>query len=236
MQKFMFPMEYLRVTQGEYSVYSHGGSMAIDFGGKDSSSEKLYAPCDMVVKRNRANANGEMYLESVEPVLFADGTSDYARLLCVHDSQFNVPVGTIIRQGQYFYDEGGMGSGNPNKFGIHVHLEGGKGKWKSTTQSPNSQGVYVIENQAHLYDLFFLDNSTIVLNDGGYRWVRDAKQEQINVAQLQTTIARLEAANVDLTMRLQTVQREFDEYKEQFPSKNSHSVSFLDRLFDLFKK
>lgn len=188
MQKFKFPMKNLRVTQGELSTFSHAGSLAIDFGGKDTGSDKLYAPCDMVVKRCRHNATGELYLESIEPVRFADGTADYARLLCVHDSSFNVSEGQIIKQGEYFYDEGGMGSGNPNKFAIHVHIEGGKGKWTSCTQFRNTQGTYVCEKQSHLYDMFILDNDTVIEVDkktgapldGGYAWVREGKEEEMS--------------------------------------------------------
>lgn len=182
-QLFKFPMEYLRVTQGELDSYSHGGSLAMDFGGKDTGADKLYCPCDMVVKRCRQNANGEMYLESISPVKFADGTTDYARLLCVHDSAFNATEGSILKQGDYFYDEGGMGSGNPNKFGTHCHIEAGKGKWKSCTQSPNSKGVYVIENQSHLYDLFILGNDVQILNGGGYNWKTVAYIENEKVKQ-----------------------------------------------------
>ena len=178
MQKFKFPMQYLRVTQGENSTYSHAGSLAMDFGGKDTGSDKLYCPCDMIVKRCRQNATGECYLESIEPVLFADGTSDYARLLCIHDSTFNVHEGQIVKQGEYFYDEGGMGSGNPNKFATHVHIEAGKGKWKSCTQFANSQGVYVCENQAHLYDLFLLGDDVIIKDAGGYSWKRASNVEK----------------------------------------------------------
>ncbi len=180
MQKFKFPMEYLRVTQGEYGTYSHQGSLAMDFGGKDTGSDKLYAPCDMVVKRARANANGELYLESIEQVQFADGTVDYARLLCIHDSVFNVAEGDTIAQGQYFYDEGGMGSGNANAYSTHVHIEGGKGKWVSTTQSANSYGKYIIENQSSLHDLFVLGQDVIVLDNGGYNWVVENVEEVAN--------------------------------------------------------
>lgn len=181
MQKFKFPMEYLRVTQGELSVYSHAGSLAMDFGGKDGGIDKLYAPCDMVVKRCRQNANGEMYLESVEPVQLADGTSDYARLLLMHDSTFNFKTGDIIKQGTYFYDEGGMGAGRKNKFANHVHVEAGKGKWKSCTQSPNSSGTYVIENQEHLYNMFFIDDVT-VLDGFGYKWKTTAGSDKYKSA------------------------------------------------------
>ncbi len=175
MQKFKFPMEYLRVTQGELSGYSHAGSLAMDFGGKDSGVDKLYCPCDMVVKRARKAANGELYLESTQPVLFADETTDYARLLCMHDNAFNVAEGQILKQGEYFYDEGGMGSGNPNAFGTHRHIEAGKGKWISCTQSKNAQGTYVIENQTSLYKLFIVGDDVIILDSGGYMWHRECE-------------------------------------------------------------
>ena len=175
MQKFKFPMEYLKVTQGENSAYSHAGSLAMDFGGKDTGADRLFCPCDMVVKRTRKNANGELYLESVDKVQFADGTVDYARLLCLHDGVFNVKEGQVVKQGEYFYDEGGMGSGNKNKFATHVHIEAGKGRWKSATQSRNSKGTYVIENQAHLYHLFTLGSDVVIIDNGGYNWVREGK-------------------------------------------------------------
>ena len=177
-QRFKFPMEYLRVTQPEDSIYSHAGSLAMDFGGKDTGADKLYCPCDMVVKRCRQNANGELYLESTLPVQFADGTTDYARLLCVHDAVFNVVEGQVLKQGDYFYDEGGMGNGKPNAFAVHVHIEAGKGKWASCTQSRNNQGTYVIERQAHLYDLFVLGDDVIIKDDGGYNWKRESDIEK----------------------------------------------------------
>ena len=177
MQLFKFPMETLRVTQGENSTYSHAGSLAMDFGGKDTGADKLFCPCDMVVKRTRQKANGELYLESVEKVQFADGTADYARLLCMHDGAFNVKEGQLIKQGEYFHDEGGMGAGNPNKFANHVHIEAGKGRWKSTTQSPNAKGTYVIENQAHLYDLFTIGADVHIVASGGYSWKREQPAE-----------------------------------------------------------
>ncbi|MBR5251480.1 MAG: hypothetical protein IKV52_01495 [Oscillospiraceae bacterium] len=173
MQKFKFPMEYLRVTQGEKGTYSHKGSLAMDFGGKDGGSDKLFAPCDMVVKRCRADATGEMYLESTEKVLFADGTVDFARLLCIHDSTFNKKVGDIVKQGEYFYDEGGMGGGKANKFATHVHIEAGKGKWVKTNQTKNSSGTYVCERQESLYNLFILGEDVQVLDGGGYKWVQE---------------------------------------------------------------
>lgn len=197
MQKFKFPMEYLRVTQGENSAYSHAGSLAMDFGGKDTGADRLFCPCDMVVKRTRKNANGELYLESVDKVQFADGSVDYARLLCMHDGTFNVKEGQVLKQGEYFYDEGGMGAGNKNKFATHVHIEAGKGKWKSATQSKNSKGTYVIENQAHLYDLFVVGDDVVILNDGGYSWVREKTEKtETEALKAELTEAKVELAKL----------------------------------------
>ncbi len=183
MQLCKFPMEYLRVTQGEYGAYSHKGSLAMDFGGKDTGSDKLYAPFDFKVIRARSGANGELYIESTQPVDFADGTVDYCHLLFIHDSSFNVVEGNTYPQGYYFYDEGGMGSGNPNRFGTHVHIEGGKGKWQSASQFQNAYGVWVSENQNHLYDLFILGDDVIeIFNETNpsynYDWKRVSDFEE----------------------------------------------------------
>ncbi len=174
MQKAKFFMEYLRVTQGSF-IGSHLGSLALDFGGKDTGVDKLYCPCDMKVVRTRFNANGELYLESLEPVLFADGSSDYLRLLCIHDNEFNACENQILKQGDYFYDEGGMGSGIANKFLNHVHIEAGKGRWKSASQFQNGDGVFIIENQAAINDLFILGADVVVLDDGGLNWTVENK-------------------------------------------------------------
>lgn len=180
MQKIRFPMEYLRVTQGR-NIGSHLGTKAMDFGGKDTGSDKLYAPCDMKVIRNRANASGEMYCESVEKVLFADGTEDYVNFTFIHDSAFNVPVGTILRQGEYFYDEGGMGSGKANAFAIHVHVEAGRGKFGTSNpiQVQTPKGTWHTNyNPKNLEDVFWLGPDVIVMNDGGYSWKVDVKETE----------------------------------------------------------
>ena len=97
----------------------------------------------------------------------------------------------VIKQGEYFYDEGGMGGGKPNRFATHVHIEAGKGKWKSTTQAPNSKGTYVCERQEHLYNMFFVPENTVVLNDGGYSWIKEEKK-QSDTEKLKAKIAQLE--------------------------------------------
>lgn len=244
MQKFKFPMEYLRVTQGENGTYSHKGSLAMDFGGKDGGSDKLFAPCDMVVKRCRADATGEMYLESTEKVLFADGTVDFARLLCIHDSTFNKKVGDIVKQGEHFYDEGGMGGGKPNKFATHVHIEAGKGRWKSTTQAKNSLGTYVCENQSSLYDLFIVGKDVKILDDGGYKWVVETDKTEIEKLkkQLKTAEAELVAehdAKVALQKKLTAANKALSASREAvdcFTAENATLKSTLNKVKEILQQ
>lgn len=171
-QNFLFPMEYLRVTQGE-NTGTHLGSKAMDFGGRDQGKDALYCPCEMRVMRIRDKANGEVYLESTSPVKFADGTIDYARLLLIHDdTKQNYAVNDIIRQGEYFYLEGGMSGGVKQKLPNHVHIEGGKGRWKETKHFlvPGTKDKYTIENPESLNKMFILPKKTIILETGGYKW------------------------------------------------------------------
>lgn len=165
-----FPMEYLRITQKE-NTGSHRKSLAMDFGGKDAGKDILYAPCDLKVIRVRDKANGEVYAESLFPILFADGTKDYLHILLLHDdNSFKLKVGDIIKQHEAFYKEGGMYDGDPSHYANHVHIEAGKGKWKNPIQFKNDVGTYVCENQEHLYNLFWLKRGTKNLNDTEHKF------------------------------------------------------------------
>ncbi|MEG1862760.1 MAG: glycoside hydrolase family 73 protein [Oscillospiraceae bacterium] len=166
-------MEKLRVTQKAFGTYSHAGSLAIDFGGKDSGIDKLYAPCDIIVKRVRLNATGEVYVESLSPVLFADGSSDYLHAIFIHGDNKRIATGQIFKQGEPFYSEGGWGGGKSNAFANHVHVEAGKGKFNQLIQFKNPQGTYVIENQSPLEKLFILGNDVEIIEGGGYNWKRE---------------------------------------------------------------
>lgn len=164
----MFPMEFLRVTQRP-GIGSHRGSKAIDFGGRDTGKDKVYAPFSGTVVRTRKGANGELYLVSDAPVRFADGTSDYCTVTFIHDEAFNVPEGAHVVQGQYIYDEGGMGSGRPHKFGNHLHMEVSRGK-VAARQVANKYGVYCTENQMNIDSAMMLGSDVTIMSPGGRFW------------------------------------------------------------------
>lgn len=164
-QKCLFPMEYLRITADE-NYNTHKGGYAVDLGGKDTNKDMLFAPCDLEVIRVRPNANGEVYYQSLEPVKFADGTTDYFRMLLLHDStaESRITKGDIFVQGDWIYTEGGMGGGDPNCFANHVHMEVGKGKWKNAKHIQMENGNFAIEDPARIEDIFYIKKDTVVLD------------------------------------------------------------------------
>lgn len=135
----VFPMDVINITQGCNGYYSHTKANAIDSAGKDTGKDPIFAPVTMKYITNDSYANGNaIYFQSVNPVLFADGTVDYATFMFIHDDyigdvQALAAQGHIFEQGEECLDEGvaGMATGN------HSHIEVAKGKY---------QGMYAREN------------------------------------------------------------------------------------------
>lgn len=173
LQKALYFMEYLRITQGENGKTSHLGTLATDHGGKDTGASKLYAPCDIKIIRVRNGGSHEIYAESLQPVETPSGRVDYVHFTFMHDNYINsnCKAGAAIQQGQHFADEGGYGYGRVNAFAIHNHCECGFGK-SPAYQTQNRYGTWYTPNQAHIYDVLFLPADCIVLNGAGYPWKR----------------------------------------------------------------
>jgi hypothetical protein len=168
MEKAIFPLRFLAITQGVNEHYSHQGTLAIDCGFKigDENSKKLYAPFTGVIRKIYTKSGNCVWLESIDKVLWADGTVDYATLLVVHcDDVSHLKVGQIINQNEYFYKMGKSG----NATGVHVHLEVGKGKFSGTGWYQNKYGIWTINNGVHPANVFFLTEDTI-LKDSKYQW------------------------------------------------------------------
>ena len=166
MEKAVLLMDYLRVTQSSNGNFSHKGDYAIDIAGKDSGIDSLKAPFTGIVKRIYNNGNA-VWLESVDKVLYADGTSDYMTVLTIHDNDItNLKVGDIVKQGTSYYNEGTSG----NATGNHIHLSTGKGKFTGNGWYKNSYGNWCINNQIEVNKALFLLNTTKIISDGGMKW------------------------------------------------------------------
>lgn len=168
MEKAVFMMDYLNITQNANSSFSHKGDKAIDIAGKDSGIDSFKAPFTGIIKKIYINDN-TVWLESVDKVKYADGTIDYMTIFTTHDNDIsNLKVGDIIKQGEIYYHEGTRGYATGN----HIHLAIGKGKFTGNGWYQNEYGYWVINNQYDVYKALYLLDSVNVINSGGYNWVK----------------------------------------------------------------
>jgi hypothetical protein len=160
-----FPMKNLNISQGCNGQYSHQGSNGIDCCGKNSGIEPTYAPCTMKLMKCWGSDYGNpCWFQSVNKVLFADGTIDYATFLFLHDNsiadiQAYANAGKTWTQWQEFGDEGTAGKATGN----HSHIAVAKGAFQ-TTYVLNSQGVYCLPGEISPDKAFVVDGVTIYNN------------------------------------------------------------------------
>lgn len=164
MEKILFPLKYMKVTQGMNGAYSHKGTYAIDYGyGGD---ENVYAPFTGTIKKiyTGSGANS-IWLLSNSKVEFADGSKDYAIMKCAHDNNISdLSIGKVIKQGQHFYNMGTAGQVT----GKHVHIEIAKGSKVGWYQ--NSAGNWMITGSIDQTKAFFVPSDVKIVKDGGYAW------------------------------------------------------------------
>lgn len=164
MQKAIFPMYNMRITQG-YGSGSHKGTYAIDNAGVNSGIESAYAPFDGVIKKVWKNGN-TVWLESLDKVKYADGSEDYAVVSFTHDNAVDdLSVGQMVKQGTIFYQEGTAGQATGN----HIHIECGYGKFYAQGWYLNEYGIWTINNKCKPEDMFFV-NGINIINGWGYNW------------------------------------------------------------------
>lgn len=250
MEKAVLMMDYLNVTQKAGGEFSHKGDKALDIAGKDSGIDSLKAPFTGIIKRIYTNANA-VWLESIDKVKYADGSVDYMTVLTIHDNDVsNLKVGDIIKQGTSYYDEGTRG----NATGNHIHIAIGKGKFSGNGWYQNEYGSWCINNQYDVYKALFLLDSTNIINNGGYNWIKTnsliESQEAVNQniytvvkGDNLTSIAKRYNTTVEVIVKLNNIKNKNLIYVGQklilptnliyFKKYSGNSVSIVDALKSL---
>lgn len=172
MEKPLYPSSYMRITQG-YMMGTHLDSYAIDEAGKDTGLSSMKAPFTGVIKKiYKADAN-EVWLESVDKVLYPDGTEDYMTILFSHDNNVDdLFIGKVINKGSEFYQEGTKG----NVTGNHCHIECARGKFTGTGWHKNTSGFWSINNGKKPEECLWIDDSITIINDRGYQFKKIATE------------------------------------------------------------
>ena len=167
-----FPMKCMNITQGNNGQFSHQGVNALDIAGKDAGIDPTFAPCKMVIKRKEGYGQGNaVFAESVDKVMFADGTVDYAKFMFLHDNYTgDFTVGRVFEQWEEFGDEGTAGYATGN----HCHFEVAKGKlvWDKAGSGygyygrSNSTGVWHLQDSISADKACVVDGVTIKAGNG----------------------------------------------------------------------
>ena len=240
MEKAVLNIDVLNISQGADGSFSHKGDKAIDIVGV----KNFRAPFTGTIKKILSNDN-EVWLESNEKVLYADGTIDYMTILTLHDNDIsNLYVGKVIKQNEVYYTEGNKG----NATGNHIHLAVGKGKFIGSGWFKNSYGYWCINNQIDVYKGLFLYDKVKVIN-GLYNWVKTStfttnnyNIETYTVIKGDTlwNIAKRFNTTVDELVRLNNIKNKNLIYPgqvlkikgnvEYYPKYTGNTVSIVDAL------
>lgn len=164
----LFPFEYMYMSQDEGGDYSHQYTYNLDFLGWGANGRILqcpfYAPVTLkCVAIWDSTSNNRVY-ESVNPVVFADGTIDYLTIAFAHDNNPIHNIGDTINQGQLLGHTGTYGQVT----GDHTHTCCGKGRYQGYTQRQG--GHYDLTNRCHYWDATFVNDTTII-QGYNHNWV-----------------------------------------------------------------
>ena len=165
----VYPCKVMRITQNCSGTVSHlphtkgfPSDYPIDEGCEDGKRSYLYCPCDeMKITRIYGVGNrgtNTLWLESTSPVVFADGSEDYFTMLVTHPDDSDLKklrAGQIFTRGEKICREGKDGAS-----ANHLHISGGKGKFKGNGWIKNSKGKWVLTvtgRACRPESLFFID-------------------------------------------------------------------------------
>lgn len=178
-----YPLKNMRITQNYNGKTSHKPhtqgnykDYPIDDGGKNTSKEGVYCPCDEIrIVRLYGEGNrgvNTIFFESTSKCSFPDGTEDYLCGLITHANDADLAkldVGQEIKRGKLICNEGTDGG-----VGMHTHLSFGKGKLLGNGWRKNSKGKYVLHCTGGAFKpeaLLFLDKSfTTVISSNGLKF------------------------------------------------------------------
>lgn len=167
-QVMLFPLPCIYISQGENGQYSHQGTLNIDFLGWNSNgrvhSMDYYAPadCECVMKSTTAYYN---CWNSLNEVYCADGVIRYVCWQNIHGNYlFN--VGQTLSQGDKMGVTGSYGMAT----GDHLHFNTANGHYAGQQQVPPAN-AWTLRNSLHIYNVCFINDTTIYHNIDNYPWV-----------------------------------------------------------------
>ena len=123
MQKLLFPMQFINISQGSYGLFSHKKLMAIDMAGRDSGKDIVFASGDgkFTYVERKYNAYSSI---TYKGVLTPRGEYKEINVLHYHNTALPLfKVGDKVRPYEHFSYEGKYSEPGGKATGNHQHIE-----------------------------------------------------------------------------------------------------------------
>lgn len=165
-QNFLFPLEIMWMTQGEYEyTYSHNGTYAMDFQGAqlvDGQVERklhcpYYAPFDCTCVAKWGSSSPMVVWQSDDLVnIINDNLPTKCCIGFCHDNNLgSIHVGDHKLQGEVIGHTGTYGAPGAD----HVHIEAKRGTYNGYYK--NSSGKWMLKDSTHLYNLMGVNDTDL---------------------------------------------------------------------------
>lgn len=158
----LFPLEYMKISQGEGGSLSH--DKAMDFLGWNANGRvylcPYYAPCSARCVANFGTGNSTW--QSLDKVHLPDGSLTIVTFCFDHDLTPHV-VGDVVTQGDIIGHTGTAGG-----VGDHCHFNTAIGTYAGYEIVTGTQW-YQLKHSSHIYNTSYV-NDTVLVDDYGYNW------------------------------------------------------------------
>ncbi len=155
----IFVANSMVITQGAYDVYSHMSQNAIDMQPTEGMARAPFNATVVHIDGNFEACNC-VWIQSNNPVRYADGTVDYMTVSFMHDNDISdIYVGMQLAQGEYFYDCGTYGFAG----GSHIHVCVFRGQFNEYTMHIGNGDVFI-------EDALFVPDNTYIYDSYGLAW------------------------------------------------------------------
>lgn len=213
MNKRLFGMHHLNITQSRYGGYSHNGLNAYDLGGEDSGIDFFIAQTDYkvvgILPYNSTRFNNTVF--------FYDAESGCTLAMTHMDNLSQYKLGQIIHKGEKMYQEGSF-MGGKNGCGNHIHLELAHGL--QTYKIKDAYGNWCMRELFNIEDYFYLDDSITVIDSKGINFNKKDTTMNINIGYNK------------VTWRGKTIHVYLQNDNQKIGIISSNSVARLHRLDD----
>lgn len=172
-QRATWFMNNLYITQVPGGNFSHRGTQNFDVIGYNGDNN-IFAPfdCKVVAIYDGQNSGNTVIVESLKPVMYANGTVDYMCMAFAHDNDISdLYIGKKILQKEIFYQTGDYG----NVTGVHSHVTCIRGKYQNDfwTIMDSEAGTYSSPHGVSPMSALFLGKNTNIVDAKGLAFVKE---------------------------------------------------------------